>query len=329
MQTQAIVFTSPGQVQLQDVRMPAPGPDDVLIRTTYSTVSAGTEGWILQNLFTWHPTPYPCVPGYQRVGVIEAIGRDVQGWCVGDHVMATVSSWPGSVQPNSGAHIAHANTPAREVYRLPNGIHELDASGAVVAQVGYNAAQRASFEPGDWVVVYGDGLIGQCAAQAARARGARTILAGHRPERLALAAQWSADAVVNTRTDDVAARLHDYIGFASVAAVLDSVQSVDAQHQYMPLLHHGHGQIVYCGFTPGTTWADMAILQQKELTTHFVSGWNRTRIEATLQLMAEGKLNLRPLITQLVPFTAAPEIYNRLLQKSASHLGVTFHWTGD
>ena len=65
----------------------------------------------------------------------------------------------------------------------------MDAAGAVVAQVGYNAASRVAMQPGDWVVVYGDGIIGQSAAQAARARGARVILVGHRAERVALAAQ--------------------------------------------------------------------------------------------------------------------------------------------
>src|SRR6516225_3309949 len=138
MKTRAVVFTSPGQVELQEINMPAPAADEVQIRTTYSTVSVGTEGWILQNLFTWHPTPYPCVPGYQRVGVVEDVGRDVQGWHVGDHVMATLGAWPGSIQPNAGSHTALGNTPARELYRLPDGVDELDASGAVVAQVGYN-----------------------------------------------------------------------------------------------------------------------------------------------------------------------------------------------
>lgn len=49
-------------------------------------------------------------------------------------------------------------------------------------------------------------------------------------------------------------------------------QSEAAQREYMPLLQHGRGQIVYSSFTPRTTWADMALLQQQELTAHFVSG---------------------------------------------------------
>ena len=181
MKTQAVIFTSPGQVEIGEIEMPDPGADEAQVRTLYSTVSAGTEGWVFQNLFTWmNGTPYPCVPGYQRVGVIEKLGSSVVGWHEGDKVMATVGTWDGPVKPTWGCHVAVGNTRAAELYELPAGTDEVDAAGAVVAQVGYNAAYRAVLTEGDWVLVYGDGLIGQCAAQAARSRGARVILAGHR-----------------------------------------------------------------------------------------------------------------------------------------------------
>ena len=328
MKTAAVVFTAPGQVALQDIDMPAPAPDEVQIRTTYSTVSVGTEGWVFQNVFTWMPggTPYPCVPGYQRAGVIEAIGSAVEGWKPGDHVMATSGSWSGAVVPTWGSHVAVGNTRASELYRIPAGADPIDASGAVVAQVGYNAAYRATYGAGDWVVVYGDGLIGQSAAQAARTRKARVILVGHRPERLALAQQFSADVALDSRHEDVVARVQALTGGTPVTAVLDSVQTEAAQRQYVPLLEHGRGQIVYCGFTSGKTWADMGLLQQRELTTHFISGWNRARMEATLQLMATGGMQLRPLITHLVSYEKAPEMYRMTLEKNAPFLGITLRW---
>lgn len=329
MKTKAVVFTSPGQASFQEIDMPAPGPDEVQIRTTYSTVSIGTEGWVFQNLFTWQPTPYPCVPGYQRVGVIETIGANVKGWQAGDKVMATNGAWKGPVNSAWGSHVALANTRAAELYRIPKGADEIDASATVVAQVGYNAAYRADYGAGDWVVVYGDGLIGQFAAQSARSRGARVILVGHRAERLALAGCFSADLALDSRKDDIVARVHECTGGKPVTAILDTVQKQSAQEQYVPLLENGHGQIVYSGFTPGDTWADMGLLQKHELTTHYVSGWTRARMEATLQLMAEGKLQLRPLITHLVNSADAPAMYRMTLEKSAPFLGITFNWKGE
>ena len=324
---EAIVFTEINKVAVREIDIADPGPGEVQVRTLYSTISAGTEGWILQNLFTWQPTQYPCVPGYQRVGVIEALGPDVDGWSVGDKVVATRSNLGDDVTARSGSHCALANTPVSEIYALPDGADPIDAAGTVVAQVGYNAASRAVIEPDDWALVYGDGLIGQSAAQAIRARGARVILIGHRAERLQRAAVHSADVVINNHDENVVEVVHQHTDGKPVTVVLDSVQKEAAQHEYTPLLERAKGQIVYCGFTSGTVWADMALLQQREFTTHFVSGWTRPRMEATLNLFAAGKMSLKPLVTHQVPYRQGPELYQMHLDKAASFLGMVMDWS--
>jgi len=328
-QTDAVVFTEACKAGLQRIEMPPPGPGEVQVRTTFSTISAGTEGWIYRNLFTWSPTPFPCVPGYQRVGTITALGPNVTGWRVGERVMAIAGEWKGEVNSFWGAHLAVANTPVGHLFRLHRSVNDIDASAAVVAQVGYNAASRAQVPRGNWTLVVGDGIIGQSAAQAARAIGWRVILVGHRPERLELAAKHSADIVINSREEEVAATVHRYTNGKPVAAVLDSVQGEAVQKDYLPLLERGRGQIVYCGFSPERTWADMALLQQQEITTHFVSGWTRPRMESTLRLMSERKMRLQPLITHLVPFARAPEMYEMIRTKSAPFMGITLDWTGE
>ena len=309
--------------------MPPPPPGQVQIETHFSTISSGTEGWALQDKFTWQKTTFPCVPGYQRVGVVRQLGEGVTNFRVGERVAATIGVWDGPIKPQWGAHAAVANTWAGEVYKLSPEIEALDAASTVVAQVGYNAAYRAALKPGQWVAVYGDGIIGQSAAQAARSRGAKVILIGHRRERLDLGARYSADAVIDNRKQDVAATVKSLTGGAGVTAVLDSVQHESAQREYVALLENGSGQIVYCGFTPGTVWADMALLQQRELTTHYIAGWSRQRMEATLQLMATKAMSLKPLITHLEPCANGPELYRKILNKNDSFMGLTLDWTGE
>jgi 2-desacetyl-2-hydroxyethyl bacteriochlorophyllide A dehydrogenase len=327
LKTAAIVFTKKSEAQLRSIDMPDPGRDEVQVRTLYSTISSGTEGWILQDRFSWQPTTFPCVPGYQRVGVITRIGPGVAGWKEGDKVFATVGNWKGTVAPQWGAHLAVGNTLASEIYRLPDGSPgDIEMSLGVVAQVGYNAAHRASLKSGDWVVVYGDGLIGHCAAQVARSREARVILVGHRRERLALALKNSADHVIDNRGNSVAAAVRNLTAGKPVAVVLDSVQTEEAQMEYEGLLDPGIGQIVYCGFTPGKSWADMGSLQRRQLTTHFVSGWIRPRLESTLELIARGGMSMRPLITHLVSFEKGPQMYEMILNKSEPFMGITFNW---
>lgn len=177
----AVVFSKEDTTVLDRIEVGDPAPGEVQIRTVCSMISTGTERWALRNEFTWAPTPYPCVPGYQRTGIVEQVGAGVEGIRAGDRVMATASPIiGGAIRSFWGAHAALGNTPATEVYALPDEVEFAAAAGTVVAQVGYNAASRLQLAAGDWVVVFGDGLIGHCAAQAARARGARTIMAGRR-----------------------------------------------------------------------------------------------------------------------------------------------------
>ena len=329
MQTAAIVFSELNRAELRSIEMPEPREDEVQIQTLFSTISCGTEGWILQDRFTWQSTLFPSVPGYQRVGIITKLGRGVQGFQEGDKVFASVGSWEGTkVPPMWGSHMAVGNTRVNEIYRIPSGAGDVDVASAMVAQVGYNAAYRPALQPRDWVVVYGDGIIGQSAAQAARSREARVILVGHRKERLALAAEYSADHVINNREQNVNEAVSALTKGEPVKAVLDSIQGEAVQKDYHELLTRGSGQVVYCGFTPDKTWADMGLLQMRELTTHFVSGWIRPRVESTLDLLAQGKMNMHSLVTHLVPFEQGPAMYDMILNKSEPFMGITLNWKG-
>ena len=325
MKTPAIVFTSPGQVDVQEIEMPDPGPGQVQIRTQYSSISSGTEAWVLQNRFTWMATTYPSVSGYQRVGTITALGQDVEGWKEGDIAMAISGCWQEKPVPMWGAHAAIGNTKVEALYRMPEGVDPLDAAGTVMLQVGYNAAYRPSLDPGDWVVVYGDGLIGQAGAQAARSRGAQTILVGHRPERLATAAAHSADHSL-PEDDDTVERIREITGREHVHIIIDTVQKQECQGQYLPLLAQGKGQIVYSGFSPEEPWASMTQLHIQELTTHYIQGWNRPRMEATLELMATKQMSLEPLVTHRVSFERASEMYQMIDTRSEPFLGIIFEW---
>ena len=323
--TQAVTFLSPDDIELRPIAMPPPGPGQVRLRTEWSSISAGTEGWVWRNAFTWAPTPYPCVPGYQRVGIVESVGDGVEGWSVGQRAMATVGAWQGEIPPFWGSHAGLAVTSASELYALPDGLAPRDASVAVVAQVGYNAASRLTLPPGSVVVVYGDGLIGQFGGQAALARGARVVVVGHRAERLAKAAAWGA-LTVNSHEQPVVEAVRGLVD-QPVTGVIDTVQSEASQREYLDLLPHGQGQVVYSGFTPGTAWADMALLQQRELTCHFVSGWSRPRMEATLALLASGGLNYGALLTHCEPAAKAPDLYRLVRAKDPTALGLTIDWS--
>jgi len=322
----AVVFDALNQVSVRDVEVPAPGPGEVQVKTHLSVISPGTETWVLKGVFTWQPTQYPCVPGYQRVGTVIALGEGVTGWTLGDRVAATSATGPQGIASMWGSHAAVANTVAEEIYRVPENVNSIDAASFVVAQVGYNAAFRATIAPNKWLAVFGDGVIGQMAAQAAKARGAKVVLIGHRQERLEAARRNGIDLAVDGYRTDLSQHIRSQTSTEAILSIIDTVQGEAVQQQTMDILPPRRGEIVYAGFSSTSTWTNMAHLQQREVTAHFISGWTHTRLGSTLDLMSAKQLQFRSLVTHHVPATEAPAMYELIRNKEAS-LGIVLDWS--
>lgn len=273
---------------MQRIGLPELGDTDVLVSTLASGVSTGTDRWALQGRFGWAVLEPPFVPGYQRAGVVEAVGVDVHTVAVGQQVVATNSRDFVGARAAWGAHAGLGVSRAADVYDA-TGIDPHRAAFLVVAQVGVNAASRITLTGGP-VTVYGDGVIGTSAALAARARGFDVTVVGRHDERLAVLAELG----LGTRlgTDAGAAPGRDPV------AVIDTVHNDDAFAEYVAALPRRTGQIVYSGHSPDnvTAWADMAELQRRELTAHFVSGWTDERLAQTLALMRSDVLPMERLV---------------------------------
>jgi 2-desacetyl-2-hydroxyethyl bacteriochlorophyllide A dehydrogenase len=289
----AIVLSRPGDPVIARVGLPDLGPRDVLVRTLFSGVSTGTDKWVMQGRFTWIPVEFPLVPGYQRFGVVEAMGGEVSGLSVGQQVVATSSQQFTDACAAWGGHVSLAVSDRDEVFDA-TGIVPERASLIVSGQVGFNAASRILAGPGR-VVVYGDGIIGLSGALSAKARGYDVLLVGRHAERLEPARRLGLTTVLNGVESSEAVR--DW----RPVAVIDTIQNDSAFLEYVDALPAVTGQIVFSGHSPGgvKAWADMERLQQRELTTSFVSGWTPDRIESTLELMRSGALPLER-------FAAAP-----------------------
>lgn len=285
-----IVCPAFAQVGVDNLSLPSLRPHDVLVRTAFSGVSNGTDRWVIQGRFTWSPATPPFVPGYQRAGIVEAVGEEVTAVEVGQSVVATRSVDFGNAHCSSGAHASRAVCAEQDTYDA-TGIDPRRAAFVVVAQVGVNAASRINGDPGDRVLVIGDGVIGASGALAAKARGFDVLVLGRHRRRLAALEQAGVAVVDGSGTSQAVPS-----AFGPVA-VIDTVQNPEAFAVAASLLERGSGQLVYSGHSPdgSTCWADMAELQKREYTVHFVSGWTHARIQTTLGLMRDGRLPMEQL----------------------------------
>ena len=302
--SKAVVTTSANTSALAEVSVAELGANHVAIKTISSGVSTGTDKWVISGRFEWGGFPFPLVPGYQRSGIVEAIGSGVTNVKVGQQVFATASVNFKDATAGWGAHTSCGICEDFEVFDATGIPPERSAFG-VVAQVGFNAASRIVGNPGDRILVIGDGVIGASGALSAKARGFEPLLLGRHDSRLEkIGSLGIKTANSNTVTQK------ELANFAPIA-VIDTVQSPEAFELYYRALpatwaaetfgnsRTGIGQIIFSGHTPDgqNTWADMAHLQKQELTVHFVSGWVANRLVQTLELMKAGALSLEKIAT--------------------------------
>jgi len=84
MKAKALICDEHQRFSLEDVILKDHAPDEVLVRTTYSGVSIGTEFALIRNKLSWGP--YPLCTGYMGTGVVEAVGAEISDFEIGDAV---------------------------------------------------------------------------------------------------------------------------------------------------------------------------------------------------------------------------------------------------
>jgi L-iditol 2-dehydrogenase len=191
----AIVFSAPGRVELRPIRVPELQPEEILVRTEMTGISAGTDRSFLQGRYRGAMERFPLVYGYQRVGTVEAVGAAVsqEQVAVGDRVFAGLAPCrldsSDGLGETGGAYTSLAVAHYSDVHVIPSsvrlGLEELALGG--MAAIGLHAVEISRVTAGELVVVVGQGMIGQFDAQLSHLRGARVVVSDLIDRRLELA----------------------------------------------------------------------------------------------------------------------------------------------
>jgi bacteriochlorophyllide a dehydrogenase len=329
--SRAVVFPRPNEARVVEVDLPAMRDDEVLVDIAFSAVSPGTERSCLGGVLEatdGTPLTFPHVPGYQAAGLIREVGPAVKDLRPGDRVFSrncrAPLGWQGTWW---GGHVATHVADPSDVLVVPDGVSLRCASGLLLAQVGYNGASRVRLTPGDPVLVIGDGLVGQYAAQALRARGARVLLVGRVRSRLELAQRFSADEVFDAAAGDPVAfvRKHAPDG---VAAAIDTTGTAAAVRQAVTFVRRGGDLVMNGYYGPADRCVDWSMLRARELSLHCPNSRTRARMAAALDLVHRGALRLEELVTHEMPAAESPEAYRLLADPSYSSLGILIRWSG-
>lgn len=229
------VLMEPGRFAREQVPMPAPGPDEVLVHATH----VGLCGSDISAFTGEHPYfRYPVVLGHEFSGVV--IARNNAGPAVGTRVsvLPHVACWHCDACRREhynlceslkcigaqcdGAHAEYIAVPERMAIPIPDEMSLEDAALVEPAAVSYHAMLRANLTPGENVLISGAGAIGAFAVQTAKVLGAgRVFTADIDASRLELATSLGADGVIFLPQESISeglTRLAGGIGAVSVFA---------------------------------------------------------------------------------------------------------------
>ncbi len=351
-----------GRVTGEQVPLPLVSEGAALIKVLYSCISAGTETASLQAsnqslirraleqpenvkkvlhmarsvglLETFEKVrkrwEMGSVLGYSLSGIILAIGNRVKDFKVGDKVACA-----GSGIAN---HAEYVDVPTNLMVKIPDGLGIQEASTVALGSIAMQGVRRAEITLGEYVVIFGLGVIGQITLQIAKNAGARVIGIDLDERRLKVARENGADLVLNSKDSDAVKEvIHFCDGYGA-----DKVVFTAATTSSTPL-HQGFqmtrkkGKIVLVGVSGMEIRRED--LYPKELdfliSTSYGPGryddeyekkgldypyayvrWTENRnMQEYLRELEEKRINLNNLIERVYPIIKVEEAYEEL-QKS-------------
>jgi len=273
----------------------------------------------------------PMTMGYSSVGVVLACGPDVQEFKPGDRVAS------------NGPHAEVVCVPKNLCAKVPDNVPFEQAAFAVLGAIALQAVRLAKVSLGETVLVIGLGLIGQITVALLKAAGARVVGTDLEEDKCVLAMEkMGADLARRGLTADAVIQLTGGLGADAVLITASSKSSgpmdlachsvrakgrivlvgvVDLQLDRRPLYFKEAEFLVSCSYGPGRY--DPSYEEHgRDYPPAYVRWTEQRNIQAILDLMATGKLDVSPLITHRFPIEKADSAYELIKTNKEPYLGV-------
>ena len=311
-------------------------PDQVLIRTAYSTVSPGTERANITGDPNVAGPAAPCVRfprslGYSSAGVVEAVGEAVTRVRPGQRA---IGYW--------GFHTQYNLLPEKQVVKVEDrrvGLRE--AAALFISTFPMAALRKTRLELGESCLVMGLGLLGQFAVRLARCAGAAPVIAADPvPGRREDALRGGADYAFDPFDPHFAQKVKEVTGGGANAAIEVTGQGAGLDETLDCMARFGRVALLGCtrnsDFTidyyrkvhsPGITLIGAHTNARPEKESH--PGWftHDDDLAAALRLCALGRLDVKGMLGELYAPGQCAQVYRRLIEDKNFPMLVQFDWT--
>ena len=330
----ALVLREYGKLVYEDVPRPQVGPDEVLVKVE----ACGICGSDVHGLdgSTGRRQP-PLIMGHEASGVIAETGREVRGWKGGDRVtfdstIYRLDDWytrrglynlsdgrmvlgvsPGDYRRH-GAFAEYVAVPQHILYRVPSSVGFEQAAMVEPVAVAAHAVALTPLAVGDTAVVVGAGMIGLCLVQVLRAAGCSRVCAVDlEAERLDLARELGAFAVLDPRKADVAAELARATEGRGADAAFEAVGIGPAVKTAIDVVRRG-GTVTLVGNVSPTVEVPLQAVVTRQLRLQgscSIAG----EYPAALAMIERGVVNVDAMRSAVAPLSEGAAWFDRLYRK--------------
>ncbi len=327
----AAVFHGQGDLRVEERPVPEPGPGEALLRIKYCGICGSDLEAYRYGLY--EPG---IVIGHEIAAEVAAVGPGVAGLAPGDRVTSNdivpcgecrycrtgrVSICDAVTMPGvtcDGGFAEYMTVAARALYRLPDGVSDLQAALTDPSSNALHAVNRSGLRLGDRVLVIGAGPIGLLIVQAALLAGARRVFVAEMNEtRRCLAREMGASEVINPEVDNLDLAVADLTEDQGADVVFCASGSPGAMASTFTLVRKG-GVVVPVGICEQPVAADFLSLVMNELDYRGTYA-SYDEYGLALDLMAQGRWRTEPLVSAVIPLEQiVAEGFEVLLQPGAA-----------
>jgi len=323
-------LVEPRHVEIREVDMPYAEAGGIVVKVR----AALTDGTDLKAFRRGHPLmPMPTRFGHEFSGDVAAVGAGVEAFAVGDPVMMVQSGPDGTcywclraeeelcerltTTMIFGAYAEYIAVPshivARNVFRKPDALSYEAAAFLEPVSCVVRSLRALGPRRGDVIAIVGDGGFGVLHALVALAHGARPILVGRRPARLELARTLGVNTVIDAGEGDSVAAVRERTHGRGADAIIETT-GTQAIWESAPEYVRRGGTAVLFGGLPGGTEVTYDAARLHYDGVRLVSPFHFTPrdVRAAFELLAEGALDVEPLISERFALGALAEAFARL-----------------
>jgi L-iditol 2-dehydrogenase len=327
----ALLLSEYNQLDIADLPAPVPGVDEILVRVAACGICGsdvhgydGTSGRRIP----------PIVMGHEAAGVVAAAGSGVTRFKPGDRVTFDSTVYCGQCEfclqgdinlcnnrqvigvscgdfRRAGAFAEYVVVPQRITYRLPEELEFQEAAMLEAVSVALHAVRVSEMKGGETALVIGAGMIGLLTLQAAKAAGASQVLiADIDRSRLERAEKLGADAALLLSGAELVEEILRRTGGRGVDLVLEAVGRDETIAASIASVRKG-GTVTLIGNISPQVKIPLQVVVSRQIRLQGSCASSGEYPEA-MELLANGKIKVKPLITAVAPLSDGPSWFARL-----------------